>query len=281
MLVAWLPLIPKRHTDSFLGWFRSQPSWLPACGCLSGGDEVWVTALIYGPVVLCPLYLTNYCTYSGSCANTGNTSRTTTSKGIPIPTLTMRDPFPLPPIPWLSDLITPLSTRYALYTLPLHIHEVLFFTALYTFIQIVVSPRASRRLFPQHYGRLSARTRVNWDVHVVSLVQSVLACALALWVMRTDGARVAMDEGKGDGLLDRYFGPSGFEDRVWGYTGALGLVQAAGCGYFLWDFLVSVMHTDMFGVGMLAHAVCALTVFSFGFVRAPFPFQSLCLSLFS
>ena len=60
-----------------------------------------------------------------------------------------------------------------------------------------------------------------------------------------------------------------WEQRVWGHTGALGLVQAFGCGYFVWDLWISARYVGMFGWGILAHAVAALTVFAFGFVSAP------------
>lgn len=91
---------------------------------------------------------------------------------------------------------------------------------------------------------------MTWDVHVVSFIQSVWVCVLALWVMRVDQERASMS----------------WEQRVWGYTGALGLVQACACGYFVWDLWVSARYLSMFGWGMLAHAVSALTVYAFGFV---------------
>ncbi len=54
--------------------------------------------------------------------------------------------------------------------------------------------------------------------------------------------------------------------RVWGYTGAGGMIQGFAAGYFLWDLMVSSMNVGVFGWGLLAHAVSALVVFSFGFV---------------
>lgn len=55
--------------------------------------------------------------------------------------------------------------------------------------------------------------------------------------------------------------------RVWGYTGAGGLIQGLACGYFVWDLYVSIRYVGVFGLGLLAHAVSALLVFSLGFVR--------------
>lgn len=56
------------------------------------------------------------------------------------------------------------------------------------------------------------------------------------------------------------------DERVHGYTGAIGLVQALATGYFIYDLIVSTLHINLFGVGMLFHAISALCVFSLGFV---------------
>ncbi|RKF53103.1 putative TLC domain-containing protein C17A2.02c [Erysiphe neolycopersici] len=161
----------------------------------------------------------------------------------------MHDPFPIPPIPWLSNAVQPIADYFHLTTIPLHIHEVLLAFLAYTFVDLVVAPVASRRLFPQTYATLSREKRLNWNVHVVSLVQSVTINSLALWVILVDQERKNMD----------------WTDRVWGYTGAAGMIQALATGYFLWDLLISLIHIKIFGPGLLAHAVSAFLVFSFGF----------------
>ncbi|KAF2458769.1 TLC domain-containing protein [Lineolata rhizophorae] len=161
----------------------------------------------------------------------------------------MLDPFPLSASPVLSRLVTPLATRLSLPTLPLHVHEVLLAAGLYHLTYTTLSPFFSSRLFPRAYSAFPRRTRLNWDVHVVSLLQSTIINALALWVMWTDEERAHMDA----------------TERVWGYTGASGLVQAFATGYFVWDLVVSAVYVSVFGVGMLAHAVAALAVFSLGF----------------
>jgi TLC domain len=162
----------------------------------------------------------------------------------------MLDPFPIPPSPWLSKAVQPFSDYFSLTTLPLHIHEVLIAFLGYTFINIYVAPVISIWLFPIKYPRLSPEKKMNWDVHVVSLCQSTLITGLALWVMFVDEERKNMD----------------WKERVWGYTGAAGMIQGLAAGYFLWDLMITIQHVDSFGPGMLAHAFSALTVFSFGFV---------------
>lgn len=162
----------------------------------------------------------------------------------------MRDPFFVPAVPALSRAVQPWADWLALTTLPLHIHQVLGAALFYTFIHLVVSPAVSMFFFPKHYPMNSRDKRVNWDSHVVSFVQSTLINVLALWVIRTDEERKAMD----------------WEQRVWGYTGAAGMVQAMVVGYFLWDLITTLVYINVFGLSFLAHASSALMVYSFGFV---------------
>ncbi|KAI0012879.1 TLC domain-containing protein [Xylariaceae sp. FL0662B] len=161
----------------------------------------------------------------------------------------MRDPFPIPPISALSKAVQPWADYFDLPTLPLHIHEVVLIAAFYQLVGGVISPVLSSRLFPAQYNALSRGKKLNWDVHVVSLVQSTAINALALWVMFADDERRNMD----------------WQERVWGYTGAAAMVQALAAGYFLWDLIVTAFHVNIFGLGMLAHAVSALLVYAFGF----------------
>jgi hypothetical protein len=72
---------------------------------------------------------------------------------------------------------------------------------------------------------------------------------MALWVMWTDSELNQMD----------------YKERVHGYTGASGLIQAFAGGYFLWDLAITVQNVKIFGIGMLFHAISALCVFSLGF----------------
>jgi len=162
----------------------------------------------------------------------------------------MKDPFPIAPVPWLSQAVQPLAESLNLPALPLHIHEIIFSLVLYTVVYYPISPLLSSRLFPSHYKTLSLRTRINWDAHVVSLVQSLLISSLAIWVLYADDELRSMSR----------------EERVWGYNGGTGMIQAMFAGYFVWDLVMSLLHFDVFGPGALAHAVCALTVYIIGYV---------------
>jgi hypothetical protein len=164
----------------------------------------------------------------------------------------MLDPFPIPRPEGLVKYVEPVANLLSLKTLPLHFHEVMAAFTLYHVTYRYVSPAFSRFFFPRIYSSLNTRTKLNWDVHIVSFVQSMLICGLALWVMWTDKELNQMDN----------------TERVHGYTGASGLIQAFAAGYFLWDLVITARNVKIFGVGMLLHAISALCVFSLGFVSA-------------
>ncbi len=166
----------------------------------------------------------------------------------------MLDPLPPPP-PWLVNAVKPYSEALYLPSLPYHIHEVVGAFVLYQTTQSIISPLLSNYLFPNTYSKLNRRTRINWDVHVVSLLQSLVINTAALWVMFTDQERKDMNNSS--------------VERVYGYTGASGLIQALATGYFAWDLVVSARYLNVFGPGILAHAVTALCVFALGFVSIP------------
>ncbi|KAJ5514757.1 hypothetical protein N7463_004309 [Penicillium fimorum] len=159
----------------------------------------------------------------------------------------MLDPFPPPP-EWLRSFTEPYAIQFNSPTLTDHIHEVIAAFVFYLFIHAVLSPCLSPILF-KSYNKLTPRTKLNWDIHVVSFIQSIVINAAALWVMYFDEERSSMTSG----------------ERVFAYTGACGLIQALAVGYFVYDLIVSIVHVRMFGIGMLFHAVSALWVFSLGF----------------
>ncbi|RHZ61948.1 TLC domain-containing protein [Aspergillus thermomutatus] len=160
----------------------------------------------------------------------------------------MIDPIPPPPR-WLRDLVEPWAVHLNIPAVTDHVHEIIAAFAVYQFIHSYLSPWLSPRLFPRHYPNLNKRTKLNWDVHVVSLIQSVLINAVALWVIFTDNERKSMSTA----------------ERVYGYSGACALISALAAGYFIYDLYVSTVYVKIFGIGMLFHAVSALWVFSFGF----------------
>ena len=165
----------------------------------------------------------------------------------------MHDPFPIPSPLWLQEATAPLAARLSLPTLPYHIHEIFCAFTFYQIIHSYISPYLSSRFFPSTYNALNHRTKLNWDVHVVSFVQSVIVNVTALYLMFCDDERRDMN----------------WAGRIWGYDGASGMLQGLAGGYFIWDLIITIRHVEIFGVGMLLHAISAVTVFSLGFVSHP------------
>ncbi|EFY84865.1 DUF887 domain protein [Metarhizium acridum CQMa 102] len=146
-------------------------------------------------------------------------------------------------------MVQPWCDWLSLPTLSLHIHEIILGALFYSVIFYLVSPIVSQILAPKYYRTLPRKRRLNWDAHVVSMIQATLINGLAIWVMVADDERREMS----------------WEERIWGYTGATSMIQALAAGYFVWDLLVTSMNLDVFGLGTLAHAIAALLVFSLGF----------------
>ncbi|KAG0137930.1 hypothetical protein HOY82DRAFT_575813 [Tuber indicum] len=157
------------------------------------------------------------------------------------------------PCPPLTQLVKPYAAKIGLHSLPFHIHQVIAAVVAYSLIYIVISPILSS-IFSETYRNFDKRTRVNWNVHVVSFIQSIFICALAIWAACNDPTRDAWSTDS-VAMLKRTFGHSKTQ----------GAVQAYAEGYFIWDLFISAWHLDIFGLGFLAHAASAVMVFSLGF----------------
>ncbi|KAL5120256.1 hypothetical protein ACEQ8H_001814 [Pleosporales sp. CAS-2024a] len=156
---------------------------------------------------------------------------------------------PIPPPPMLVQLSKPLAESLGMKTMPYHLHEVLLGFLCYHFILHVLSPVISQMVCPQTYRRFDKRTRLNWDMHWVSMIQALFINSAALWVIFRDEQRHKMD----------------WAGRLWGYTPASGMVQGFAAGYFLWDLQISTQYISIAGVSSLVHAIGALAVTCIGF----------------
>ena len=160
----------------------------------------------------------------------------------------MLDPFPVPAS--LRDAIHPFADLLHLNTLPLHIHEVLFSFAAYTLLNSFLAPYLSLHLLPTTYANFPLRTKLQWNMHLTSFVNSTFVSLAALYVLYVDQDRVS----------------DTWEERMWGYTGLGGMVQAFGAGYFLWDVQLCSTNLGTLDVADLLHAVVALSIAILGFV---------------
>lgn len=175
----------------------------------------------------------------------------------------MLDPIPVPPS--LRNAIEPLTNLLHLHTLPLHIHEVLLSYIFYTLLNAFLAPHLSSYLLPTTYAKFPPRTKLQWNMHITSLVNSTFVSVAALYVLYTDQDRLSET----------------WEERMWGYTGLGGMVQAFGAGYFVWDVQVCAANVEALGVTDMLHAVVALSIAILGFVcRLPcmFPWLPMVLS---
>jgi TLC domain len=135
-------------------------------------------------------------------------------------------------------------------TLPLHVHEAVGACLTYFVLFLVFSPILSARVVPNLYSSLPQRTRITWNVRVVSSIQATFICASAAYVILRDESRINTDA----------------MARLWAYSPLAGRVQAFAAGYFLWDLLISLRYLRVLGLGSLVHAISALLVTATGFV---------------
>ncbi|KAG7195802.1 uncharacterized protein KQ657_002187 [Scheffersomyces spartinae] len=144
-----------------------------------------------------------------------------------------RDPFlGLNPYPWDS----PLGR---------HWHEIAASTLMYFILQSLLSTYT-----PIYVGKpyldLNRKTRINFDIHVVSMVQCILSCAMIIpmwgqshWQNRTEDP----------------------VSSILGTTDYGNLVASLTIGYFIWDTYVCLRYFLLFGFGFLFHGIAALYVF--------------------
>ncbi|KAK6202599.1 TLC domain-containing protein [Scheffersomyces amazonensis] len=126
-----------------------------------------------------------------------------------------------------------------------HWHEAIVSFLFYTIAQQVSKP-ISAHYFGKTYTSLKYKTKVNFDIHVVSMVQCFISISLLLPMWNHSHWQNRVN----DPL-----------NSVVGYTPYGGLVASLTLGYFLWDLMVCLVHFDIFGIGFLFHGFAAAFVF--------------------
>ncbi|CDR42158.1 CYFA0S08e04258g1_1 [Cyberlindnera fabianii] len=121
-----------------------------------------------------------------------------------------------------------------------HAHEILGSIVFYQ-ILYMSSPYISHALFGKHYEEQSKKSKANFDIHIVSMVQCLISILSIVPLI-------------GDKHLN--------ESSVLNYTPYAAFVSSITIGYFVWDLWVCLKYFKLFGVGFLLHAVAALFVFS-------------------
>lgn len=152
------------------------------------------------------------------------------------------DPFAAYRLPYYYDEIKRASAKFGLTTFADHWQEAVLTFVVYQGIYLassVLSP-----IICPPYRKLTARNKVNFDIHVVSMINCLVMMGLS-WPLFKDPILSA--------------------DTIYGYTPFAGFVGAYSMGYFTWDTLVCLQHVKMFGPEFLIHGSVAAFVFIQGF----------------
>jgi hypothetical protein len=134
----------------------------------------------------------------------------------------------------IREWITPFSEAVGLPYLPVHFVSLLRSLMLWWSLQLL-SHSLSPYLFPRTFSNMSTRTRIHWDLHVVSLIHSAVVAPLItyFWLYMDDKV-----------------------DRIFGYQYELGQLYALPLGYFVWDVIVSLRYE---GPAFILHGVLGLS----------------------
>lgn len=127
-----------------------------------------------------------------------------------------------------------------------HWHEIALSVLFYSTIHLI-SPFFLTKFVGKNYTSLPKRTRMNFDVHVVSMIQCFISLAILapMWNHSHWQNRVADPK-----------------SSIEGSTPYGSFVASFTIGYFVWDTAVCILFYDLFGFGFLMHGVAALYVFS-------------------
>lgn len=149
-----------------------------------------------------------------------------------------------PIVAWLQ----PYADAYGMHHLPTHVPTLIRSSLLWFAIQ-ALSAQLSPKIFPKTFAKFNRKTRIGWDIHVVSFVHAAIITPLAAriwWKARQTNA------------LGIQTHPLAV-DRLYGYDYEAAQVYAIAQGYFVWDSVVSILHE---GPGFIAHGLVALIAFT-------------------
>ena len=130
-----------------------------------------------------------------------------------------------------------------------HWHEIVG-SAIFYFA--MVKPLATR-ILGKTYTSLQDRTRVDFDIHIVSMIQCIVSIVLTFYHFNNPHWQNRSNDPVNSLLGSTPFGS---------------MVGAVSAGYFVWDIWVCVYNFDIFGMGFLLHGGAAL----FGMVCTLIPY---------
>lgn len=127
-----------------------------------------------------------------------------------------------------------------------HWHEIAFMFVFYLTVQLL-TPSVCTRYLGNTYTSLNERTRINFDIHVVSMIQ----CFISLGTLTPMWYN--------EFYVNRVEDPHG---SMFGYFPYGGFVASCAIAYFIWDTYVCLRYYSSFGMSFLFHGLAALFVFS-------------------
>lgn len=143
-----------------------------------------------------------------------------------------------------------------------HWHELVLSALFYYAVQSLSSPLCTFYL-GSRYTSLPRNTRIDFDVHVTSMVQCVVSTVLMIYHLNNPHWQNRLNDPVNSLLGSTPFGS---------------MVGAVTAGYFVWDLFVCMRNFKLFGIGFLLHAVAAMYAFCCGFVPYCQPWAAAFLS---
>ncbi|KAG5370370.1 Topoisomerase I damage affected protein 4 [Yarrowia sp. C11] len=143
----------------------------------------------------------------------------------------------------LVDILQPYCEKIGFRYLAPHLHEIFLAFSFYQML-FLLSGLLSPQIWPKQIRALSPKNRIDFDIHVVSQFQALIVVPLAFFCFN-------------DPILSA--------NIITAYTPWTGFLGSLATGYFVWDLIICARYVNLFGVGFLLHAICALFVFVQGF----------------
>jgi hypothetical protein len=132
-----------------------------------------------------------------------------------------------------------------------HIPIVVLSAVFYQLVYSVFAPLLHLVLIPNPQLKPTKLSRHFWNAHTVSIAQSCVNTALAIYLLSHTQSR--------NGLTP--------QERILGYDRETAKALAVSMGYFVFHLGDTWVHRHIWGISMFIHGVCALFAVSLGFVR--------------
>ncbi|KAI0072276.1 DUF887-domain-containing protein [Panus rudis PR-1116 ss-1] len=144
---------------------------------------------------------------------------------------------------YLRELSIPLAKSLGLKHLPDHFPTIVYATAGYTTLHLVLAPFLSRLVVPSVYKGLKGRKgRNNWNIHIVSFVN---ACTLSYLAFQCLGHKSLR------------------EDKAFGWHESVGTANAVAVGHFIWDSADSII--NFVDIGFVIHGISCMMLYTLTF----------------